>query len=106
MAKEILYSVSQITFFENELRTVFVIGSEKESELDILSRGLKAIQDTVISDLPEDIREQRLAQLESGEDEGHFAGFEECTTLADAKEQAFNMDSMVDVKRFRKSEAV
>ena len=83
--KEKLYSVSYISFFNNEMKTAFVI-SEK-GPMDALLKGL-----------------QELVGKEDAEAASAFE--EECSTVEEAKQFAFDCDSMVDVRQYRKSEAV
>ncbi len=85
MPKERLYSVSYISFFDNEMHTAFVITSE--GEMEALRSGLRQIM-----------------QVEDDNPDG--TGFDHCKTLEEAKELAFNTDSMLDVKRYRRSEAI
>ena len=66
------YAVSYINFYDNELKTSIVKG---DSELDALCKGV--------------IKATGLSECDSG--------FEDCGNLEEAKEFAFNMDSMVDV---------
>lgn len=86
--KDRLYAVSHISFFENEMRTVFVI--TQGDEMDALRAGFQQMFPAPV-DVPED---------------EYLTGFEECETLKEAKEIAFNMDSMVEVQRFSRSAAV
>lgn len=82
--KDKLYSVSHISFFENELRTVFVISNK--GPMVALMRGLQEL-------------------LGKGDPKAVEA-FEHCESVEDAKAFAFDCDSMVDVKQYRKSESI
>lgn len=93
---EKLYAVSLINFFDNELRTVFVITSG--GEMEAFKMGLVELTCDSSSDLTEEEQERLKADI--------VGAYADCKTLADAKELSFNMDSMIDVKQYRRSEAV
>lgn len=78
MSNDRLYAVTYINFFDNELETTFVITSG--GEIEALHLGIRTI-------LARDLNYRSKDPT----------GFEECKTLEEAKEQALNMDTMIDV---------
>lgn len=96
--REALFSVSHIEFFNNELRSTFVIADFNANLLDVLRTGLTAM---AVPPTEEELSDPEYDPAIFDP----FAGFEDCVTLEDAKQAAFNMDAMVNVELFRKSKA-
>lgn len=82
---EKLYAVSHISFFDNDLRTVFQISSS--GTMDAFHAGMRKM---------------------FGEDEDNedmLDSFSSCSTLEEAKQLAFDQDSMVNVSKYSRTKA-
>lgn len=82
--KEKLYAVSFISFFDNELRTTFQITDK--GKIDALHKGMQKI-------------------FPDKSDKDMLDSFRECKTLEEAKQLAFDQDSMLHVEKYSRSKA-